>query len=102
MATKKAGKKKELELATMGMSSAEFGEALIREAQTRKHKANLEKSVTQTQTIFSSLDECNRQILYFTGWKQTLEEQLAALKAGEFFFDSLGALIYNKPSLNRK
>ena len=94
--------KKELMTATMGMSSAEFGAALLTEARNRKQKQMLEKSVQEAQTVLASLDECIARIEYFTGWKQTREAQLAALQRGEFKLDGQGVVSYNDAALNRK
>lgn len=87
---------------SIGMSNNEFGSALIKEAQNRKQKEKLEKSVAVVQVILSSLDECEKQISYFQGWKKTHESQLEAIEKGEFSFDTYGALTYNNPELNRK
>lgn len=99
---KKSEPKKNDELATIGMTPAEFGTALIDEAQARKQKEKLEKSINQAKGILSSLEECNSKIEWFQGWKKTHEGQLAALKAGKFTFDTFGAIVYNDPDLNRK
>lgn len=93
--------KKDL-ITTMGMSQAEFGAALITEAQNRQQKQRLEKSVLVAQTILSTIEECDKQIEYFRGWKKTREEQLKALHDGEFSFDKSGEIVYNEPTLNRK
>lgn len=98
----KKNEPKPAELTTMGMSPAQFGAALINEAQARKQKERLEKSVIQTQAVLSSLEECDLQILYFQGWKKTRLAQLEALKAGEFTFDLAGSIVYNDKALNRK
>jgi hypothetical protein len=89
-----------LSLATM--TNAEFGVALIAEAQSRRQKEKLEKAVTEAQAIFSTIEECERQIEYFTGWKATREGQLAALRAGDFTFDKNGTITYNDKTLNRR
>lgn len=93
--------KKDL-VTTMGMSQAEFGAALITEAQNRKQKQRLEQSVAVAQTILSSIEECEKQIEYFAGWKKTREGQLKALHDGKFSFDKSGLLVYDEESLNRK
>ena len=94
--------KKELVTATMGMSNAEFGAALIGEAKARRQKERLDKSVAETQTILGSIEECDRQISYFTGWKATRQGQLDALEKGEFSFDKDGLIVYNDRALNRR
>jgi hypothetical protein len=89
-------------LKTMGMTQSEFGAAIIEEAQSRKQKQMLNQSVAEAATILTSIDDCNTQIAYFTGWKQTREGQLDALQKGEFTLDPQGAITYNTAELNRK
>jgi hypothetical protein len=90
------------ELATMGMSQSEFGAALVTEAQNRKQKERLEKSIAVAQTILASLEECNERIAYFTGWQKTRQAQLDALQQGKFSFDGGGEIIYDDKQLNRR
>ena len=93
--------KKDL-VTTMGMSQEEFGAALVTEAQNRKQKQRLEKSVAVAQTILSSIEECDKQIEYFAGWKRTREGQLKALQDGKFSFNKSDDLVYDEETLNRK
>jgi len=89
-------------LTTMGMTQSAFGAAIIEEAQTRKQKQMLNKSVAEATTILASIDECDQKIAYFTDWKKTREGQLDALQKGEFALDPQGAITYNNVELNRK
>jgi len=89
-------------LATLGMSQSEFGAALVTEAQNRKQKERLEKSIAVAQTILASLDECNERITYFSEWKKTREAQLEALQKGRFSFDAHGEILYDDKILNRR
>jgi hypothetical protein len=97
----KADEKKS-ELSTLGMSTADFGAALISEAQGRKQKELADKSVIAVQGIFSSMAACDRQITHLQSWKKTHEGQIAALKEGSFSVDDCGAIVYNDAALNRR
>jgi hypothetical protein len=90
------------DLATMGMTQSEFGAALVTEAQNRKQKERLEKSIATAQTILASLEECNERINYFSEWKKTREAQLDALQLGKFSFDTHGEIVYEDKDLNRR
>ena len=93
--------KKDL-MTSSGMSKSEFGSALVTEAQNRKQKERLEKSIEFAQVVLSSLEECDNKIEWFTGWKKTREAQLKALQNGDFSYDGYGSIIYNDSALNRK
>lgn len=88
-------------LALSGMKPQDFGAALFQEAQSRIHKEKLEKSLVVVQGIISSLEECERKIVYFSDWKKIKEQQLKAIEAGEFSFDAEGSIVYDALYLNR-
>lgn len=100
--TKANGKKNNQIVTTTGMTQSEFGAALLTEARNRKQKVLLEKSIAEAQTVLSSIEECDRKIDYFKGWKETREAQLEALENGEFTLDPSGNVVYNTAALNRK
>jgi hypothetical protein len=89
-------------LTTKPLSQAELGLALMNEAQARQNQAKMDKAVSFAETILSTIEECDRQIAYFTGWKKTRERQMAALESGAFSFDNLGAITFQDEELNRK
>jgi hypothetical protein len=84
------------------MSNAEFGSALLAEAQKRRQKEKLEKSVLEAETILARLDDCTRQIEHLTGWKKTCNGQMEALQKGDFSLDNHGMIVYNDSALNRR
>lgn len=94
--------KKDLVTTTLGMSQSEFGAALVTEAQNRKQKEKLERSISTAQNILSSLEGCDRQIEHLQSWKKTHEDQLEALQNGAFSFNAAGDIVYNDVQLNRR
>lgn len=87
-------------LASMNMSTEEFEQALITEAQNRKQKERLERSVRIEQDVLTIIDYCDKQVSYFKMHKERQEARLSALNKGEFTFSPHGDLIYNDVKLN--
>jgi hypothetical protein len=103
MTTRKKTTKPQTDLiVTSGMKPAEFGAALIGEAQRRNDQARLEKSLVTVQGIMHSMSECKRQIEHLSSWQKTHEAQLLAIERGAFSFDAQGAIVYDDKGLNRK
>jgi hypothetical protein len=84
------------------MSNAAFGSALIEEANNRRQKEKLNKSVKIASDVLTMLDDCKRQIAHLEAWKVICEARLEALREGLFSFDNQESIVYDDPQLNRK
>lgn len=88
------------ELTTMDMSQEDFGNAMIYEAQQRKQKQRLDKSVQIVEVLLTDIENCDNNLLWFQRMKQNREAKLLAIKQGKFSFNKFGAIEYEQKDLN--
>ncbi len=91
-------------LARFGMTSAEFGSALIDEAQKREKVKFIDRGVAEAQRLLSGIDAIQEHIANDTENLAIYRDRIEAIKAGKYKVARPGEarpLIYDEERLNK-